>query len=47
MSRTHYHIFAEGYPYFLTCTVVAWLPVFAHPQFVEIIFDLSRSRTKR
>jgi REP-associated tyrosine transposase len=39
MTRSRYRIFEDEYPYFLTCTVVAWLPVFARPNFVEIIFD--------
>jgi REP element-mobilizing transposase RayT len=39
MSRTRYRFFEEEYPYFLTSTLVAWLPVFAHPPFVDIILD--------
>ncbi len=39
MSRTRYRIFEEEYPYFVTCTVVPWLPVFAHPEFTSVIFD--------
>lgn len=39
MTRSRYRMFEDEYPYFLTCTVVAWLPVFAQPNFVEIIFD--------
>jgi REP-associated tyrosine transposase len=39
MTRSRYRIFEDEYPYFLTCTVVAWLPVFARPNLVEIIFD--------
>ena len=39
MSRSRYRIFETEYPYFLTCTVVAWLPVFIHPCFANIIFD--------
>ena len=39
MTRSRYRMFADEYPYFLTCTVVAWLPIFAQPSFVEIIFD--------
>ena len=39
MARSRYRIFKTETPYFLTATVVAWLPVFAYPQFVEIIFD--------
>jgi REP-associated tyrosine transposase len=39
MTGSRYSIFEDEPPYFLTCTVVAWLPVFARPNFVEIIFD--------
>jgi putative transposase len=39
MSRTRYKIFETEYPYFLTCTVVAWLPIFSKPALAEIIFD--------
>jgi len=39
MSRSRYRIFEEEYPYFLTCTVVGWLPVFNRPEMVDIIFD--------
>ncbi|MBI3862237.1 MAG: transposase [Planctomycetia bacterium] len=39
MPRTRYQIFEKTYPYFMTSTVVAWLPVFVRPEFVEILFD--------
>ena len=39
MTRSRYRIFETEYPYFLTGTVVAWLPIFANPAFAEIIFD--------
>ncbi len=39
MTRSRYRIFETEYPYFLTDTVVAWLPVFSHPQLAGIIFD--------
>ncbi len=39
MARSRYRIFDDEYPYFMTCTVVAWLPVFAQPEFAEIVFD--------
>ena len=39
MSRTRYRIFEEEHPYFLTETIVAWLPVFSRPEFVQIVFD--------
>ncbi len=37
MSRTRYRIFEQAPPYFVTCTVVAWLPIFANPWAVEIV----------
>jgi len=39
MSRTRYHIFDDTYPHFMTCTVVAWLPVFTQPDFAKIVLD--------
>lgn len=42
MTRTRYRIFETEYPYFLTCTVVGWLPVFPRPEAVEIVLDSLR-----
>ncbi len=39
MTRTRYRIFDDGHPYFLTCTIVGWLPVFTRPASVQIIYD--------
>ena len=41
MTRTRYRIFESdpGAPGFMTCTVVAWLPVFARPRLVEIVLE--------
>ena len=39
MTRTRYRIFESEYPYFLTCTVVGWLPVFTRPESVAILLD--------
>jgi hypothetical protein len=39
MTRTRYRLIEETRPHFLTCTVVAWLPVFNRPEAVEIILD--------
>jgi len=39
MSRSRYRIFEQEYPYFLTDTVVAWLPVFSYPAYVEIVLE--------
>ncbi len=42
MSRSRYKIFEEEYPYFLTSTVVAWLPLFSQPWTVDILYDSFR-----
>src|SRR5262249_36569180 len=39
MTRSRYHFFEKEYPYFITCTVVAWLPIFIHPSLVEIVLE--------
>ena len=39
MTRSRYKIFETEFPYFLTCTVVGWLPIFTRPETVQIIFD--------
>src|SRR5437016_13353569 len=39
MSRTRYHFGDNRQPHFLTCTVVAWLPVFTRPEAVQIVLD--------
>ena len=39
MTRTRYRIFETEYPYFMTCTIVGWLPVFTRPEAVQILFD--------
>jgi hypothetical protein len=39
MTRTRYRIYEDGYPYFMTCTIVGWLAVFTRPEAVQIVFD--------
>ena len=39
MSRSRYRMFDDGYPYFITDTIVAWLPVFSEPIFAEIVLE--------
>jgi REP element-mobilizing transposase RayT len=39
MTRTRYRFFEAEYPYFVTCTVVGWLPIFTRPEAVEVVFD--------
>jgi len=39
MSRNRYRIHESDYAYFLTCTVVGWLPVFTRPECVEIVLN--------
>src|SRR5262249_35148319 len=39
MSRSRYRIFETDSPYFMTCTVVGWLPVFTRPEAVEVLYE--------
>ena len=39
MGRSRYKFGEAGYPHFLTCTVVGWLPVFTRPETVQILLD--------
>jgi REP-associated tyrosine transposase len=39
MTRSRYRVFETEYPYFLTWTIVGWLPVFTRPEAVEIVLD--------
>ena len=39
MPRSRYRFGADKYPYFMTNTVVAWLPVFCQPDFAKVILD--------
>ena len=37
--RTRYRIVDNSYPYFLTCTIIEWLPVFTRQPYFEIVID--------
>ena len=37
--RTRYRITDDSHPYFLTCTIIEWLPVFTRKPYFEIIID--------
>ncbi|MFH1919127.1 MAG: transposase [Planctomycetota bacterium] len=39
MTRTRYRIFETDCPYFMTCTINGWLPIFTRPEAAQIIFD--------
>jgi REP element-mobilizing transposase RayT len=39
MTRTRYKVYENAHPYFLTCTIVGWLPIFSHPNTAQIILD--------
>lgn len=39
MPRSRYRIFDNEFPYFLTCTIVGWLPVFSRRDAVDMIYD--------
>jgi len=42
MSRSRYKILENEYPYFLTCTIVNWLPLFGFERVTEIILESLR-----
>ena len=39
MGRSRYKIYEPTYPYFVTCTVLHWLPIFTRKESVQIIID--------
>jgi len=39
MARSRYKIHENQQPYFLTCTVVNWLPIFGSPMVTHILLD--------
>ena len=39
MPRSRYRIFETDYPYFMTCTIVGWAPVFTRPETFDLIYD--------
>ena len=39
MTRTRYRFGDNRQPHFLTCTIVAWLPVFTRTEAVQIVLD--------
>ena len=43
MGKSRYKIVSEGeIPYFLTCTIVEWMPLFGNPAIAAIIIDSLR-----
>jgi len=40
--RTRYTIREEGSPYFITCTVVKWIPLFTRKPYFDILMDSLR-----
>jgi putative transposase len=39
MGRSRYRFGEAGFPHFLTCTIVGWLPVFTRRETVQIMLD--------
>jgi putative transposase len=39
MSRMRYRFGVDIQPYFMTETIVAWLPVFSYPEYATIVLD--------
>jgi putative transposase len=42
-TRSRYRFFEAEYAYFVTATIVGWLPRFTRPEAVEIVYDSWRS----
>ena len=42
MGRSRYKVYENQLPYFLTCTVVNWLPAFINPSIAQIILESLR-----
>ena len=39
MPRSRYRFGDDAYPYFMTWTIVGWLPVFTRQESTKIIYD--------
>jgi putative transposase len=39
MGRSRYRFGESGFPHFLTCTIVGWLPAFTRRETVQIVLD--------
>ena len=39
MGRSRYKIYDTSYPYFVTCTILHWIPIFTRVETVEIIIN--------
>ena len=39
MTRSSYRFFETEYPYFMTCTINSWLPIFTRQETADIIFN--------
>jgi REP element-mobilizing transposase RayT len=39
MGRSRYKIYESTHPYFITCTVLHWIPIFTRTQSTDILFD--------
>ena len=39
MPRSRYKFFESEYPYFMTCTINSWLPIFTRQEAADIILD--------
>ncbi len=39
MARSRYKIFDNEFPYFVTGTIIQWLPLFSNPEVAQIVLD--------
>jgi len=42
MGRSRYKIIENGQPYFVTCTIINWMPIFSNKEIVEIVVNSLR-----
>jgi len=42
MGRSRYTFHGNEYPYFMTCTVLHWIPIFTRPETVDILLSSLR-----
>jgi hypothetical protein len=46
IARTRYQIYDTDRPYFMTCSIVGWLPVFTRPACVDFLYESLRFAQK-
>ncbi|KXZ64976.1 hypothetical protein AVENLUH7437_01708 [Acinetobacter venetianus] len=47
MARSRYKLKDNQHPYFMTCTIVYWFPIFSSPHIANIVIDSLKLFTTR